>query len=113
MTGQPFDIMDFILCEIKDVILDGLIVARHMSCAHWISFILGHVTRLNEDGERMQTGPKDWCTEYMKSKTHFKEYRPATPGDRCCGLRATIEPSPDDICSSGNKDNEASPVRHL
>jgi len=49
----------------------------------------------------------------MKSKTHFKEYRPARLGDRRCGLRATIEPSPDDICSSDSEDNEASPVRHL
>jgi hypothetical protein len=59
------------------------------------------------------TGPKDWRPEYMKSKTHFKEYRPARLGDRRRGLRATIEPSPDDMCSSGSEDNEASLVRHL
>jgi hypothetical protein len=49
----------------------------------------------------------------MMSETHFKEYRPARPGDRRRGLRATIEPSPDDICSSDSEGNEASLVRHL
>jgi hypothetical protein len=38
---------------------------------------------------------------------------PVKPGDKRRGLRATIEQSPDDICSLDNKDNEVSPVRHL
>jgi hypothetical protein len=33
MTRRPFDIVDFILCEIYDVIHDGLTVARHMTYA--------------------------------------------------------------------------------
>jgi hypothetical protein len=53
MTGRPFDIMDFILCEIEVVILDGLTVAQHVSYAHWISFIPRLVTRVDEDGERV------------------------------------------------------------
>jgi hypothetical protein len=34
MTGRPFDTVHLILCEIEDVILNGLTVARHMSYAH-------------------------------------------------------------------------------
>jgi hypothetical protein len=59
MTGRPFEIVGFILAEIEDVIFDGLTVARNMSYAHWISFILSSVTRVDEDGERVQIGPKD------------------------------------------------------
>jgi hypothetical protein len=113
MTGWPFDIVDFILAEIEDVIFDGLTMPRHMSYAHWISFILSRVTRVDEDEERVRTGPKDWCPEYMISETHFKEYKSVRPGDMHHGGRATIEPSPDDICSSESEDNEASPVKHL
>jgi hypothetical protein len=49
----------------------------------------------------------------MMFETHFKEYMPVRLGDRRHGQRATIEPSPDDICSSDSEGNEASPVRHL
>jgi hypothetical protein len=49
----------------------------------------------------------------MMSETHLKEYRLARPRDRRRGLRATIEPYLDDICSSDSEGNEASPVRHL
>jgi hypothetical protein len=28
-----------------------------------------HVTRVDEDGEVVRTGPKDWHPEYMKFKT--------------------------------------------
>jgi hypothetical protein len=45
MTGRPFDIVDFILAKIEDVIFDGLTVARNMSYAHWISLMLSSVTR--------------------------------------------------------------------
>jgi hypothetical protein len=105
--------MEFILAEIEDVIFDGLIVARNMLYAHWISFMLSSLTRVDEDGERVRTRPKDWCLEYLMSETHFKEYRHARLGDRRRGLRATIEPYLDDICSSDSEGNEASPVRHL
>jgi hypothetical protein len=30
MTSWPFDIIDFILAKIEDVIFDGLTVARHI-----------------------------------------------------------------------------------
>jgi hypothetical protein len=43
--------------------------------------MLSSVTRVDEDGERVRTGPKDWHLEYMMSETHYKEYRPAIPGD--------------------------------
>jgi hypothetical protein len=49
----------------------------------------------------------------MMFETHFKEYMPVRLGDRRHGQRATIEPSPDDICSSDSEGNEASPVRQL
>jgi hypothetical protein len=75
--------------------------------------MLNSLTRVDEDGERMRTRPKDWHPEYMMSKTHFKEYMPARSGDKRRVLRATIEPSPDDICSSDSEGNEASPVRHF
>jgi hypothetical protein len=36
-----------------------------MSYAHWLSFFLSSVTRVDEDGERVRIRPKDWCPEYM------------------------------------------------
>jgi hypothetical protein len=30
MTGRPFDIVDFIIAEIEDIIFDGLTVAKNM-----------------------------------------------------------------------------------
>jgi hypothetical protein len=82
MTGRPFDIVDFILAEIEDVNLDGLSMPRNMSYAHWISFMLSSLTKVEEDGERVQTGPKDWHPEYMMSEIHLKEYRSGRLGDR-------------------------------
>jgi hypothetical protein len=34
MTGEGFDIVDFTLCEIEDVILYRLTMAQHMLYAH-------------------------------------------------------------------------------
>ena len=58
MTGRVFDIVDFILCEIQDVILDGLTVARHKPYAHWISLILSRVSKVGEDGHGLAY--EDW-----------------------------------------------------
>jgi hypothetical protein len=113
MTGWPFDIVDFILAKIEDVIFYGLTVARNMLYAHWISFMLISLTRVDEDGERARTGTKNWRPEYMMSETHFKQYRLARPGGRHPVLRPTIEQPPDGICSSDSEGNEASLVRYL
>jgi hypothetical protein len=77
MTGRPFNIVDFILAEIEDVIFDGLTMAQNMLYAHWISFMLSSLTKVDEDWEWVRTGPKDWSPEYMMSETHFKKYRSA------------------------------------
>ena len=39
LTHEPFDIVDFILAEIEDVITDGMGVVRQFPYAHWISYI--------------------------------------------------------------------------
>ena len=39
LTHEPFDIVDFILAEIEDVITDGMGVVWQFPYAHWISYI--------------------------------------------------------------------------
>ena len=39
LTREPFDIVDFILAEIEDVITYGMGVVRQFPYAHWISYI--------------------------------------------------------------------------
>ena len=40
MSHTPFDIVDFLLCEIQDSIADGLKAGRQQPYAHIISYLL-------------------------------------------------------------------------
>lgn len=70
LTHQPFDIVDFILAEIEDVVADGLGSVRQLVYAHWISYIL-----IMSIAESM--GFHDVL--YHEDTPRFKVYRPIVP----------------------------------
>lgn len=39
-SQSPFDIVDFMICEMEDTIADGIRSRHHLPYAHWISFLL-------------------------------------------------------------------------
>jgi hypothetical protein len=43
MTGRDFDLVDFFICELEDVIMDGMTVHREQPFAHWICWILAQL----------------------------------------------------------------------
>ena len=43
LGGLPFDIVDFFICELEDVIMEGLTSSRRHPYAHWISWILAQL----------------------------------------------------------------------
>jgi len=75
MTGRDFDLVDFFICELEDVILDGMTVHRRHPFAHWICWIL---TQLSQN-EHMD--------ELEQSRMHFSFYSPTTPRDGHRGPR--------------------------
>ena len=64
--------MDFFICELEDVIMDGMTVNRRQPYAHWISWILALL------GQNAMMHDLEILT------TQFKEYSPTAPRD---GLR--------------------------
>ena len=75
MTGHDFDLVDFFICELEDVILDGMTVHRRHPFAHWICWILAQLSQ-NEHMDELE-----------QSRTHFSFYSPATPRDGRRGSR--------------------------
>ena len=71
-THEPFDIADFILAEIEDVITDGMGVVRQFPYAHWIVPAESPVSAVYRQDE----APR------------FPVYRPTTPQDRRRGRQA-------------------------
>ena len=69
MTGRDFDLVDFFICELEDMIMDGKIVHRRHPFAHWICWILAQLS---------QNAHMD---ELVQSRTHFSFYSPTTPRD--------------------------------
>lgn len=68
---------DFIMCEIEDIIADGLHVGCFLPFAHVISFIMA--TKAEDDE----------VSEFLKEKGNvFSTYRPARPDGRRRGQRA-------------------------
>jgi hypothetical protein len=67
LTHEPFDIVDFILAEIEDVITDGMGVVRQFPYAHWISFICSMIVPAESPVSEVP-----W----------FPVYRPTAPSDR-------------------------------
>ena len=43
LGGLPFDIVDFFICELEDVIMEGLMSSRRQPYAHRISWILAQL----------------------------------------------------------------------
>ena len=75
MTGRDFDLVDFFICELEDVILDGMTVHRRHPFAHWICWILAQLS---------QNAHMD---ELEQSRMHFSFYSPTTPRDGRRGPR--------------------------
>ena len=75
LGGLPFDIVDFFICELEDVIMDGLTLSRRQPYAHWISWILAQL-----DQRRMMH-------VLESSTTSFKDYSPTSPNDGRRGAR--------------------------
>jgi hypothetical protein len=75
-TGEQFDFLDFMLCEIEDVIADAINVGRQQMYPHIIWYLLN------------ETYP-DWCRkEYQVTENVLQTYHPALSGDRRHGQRA-------------------------
>ena len=75
MTGRDFDLVNFFICELEDVIMDGMTVHRRHPFAHWICWILAQLS---------QNAHMD---ELAQSRTHFRFYSPTTPRDGRRGPR--------------------------
>ena len=79
LTHEPFDIVDFILAEIEDVITDGMGVVRQFPFAHWISYICSMIV----PAESPISAP------YRHDEApRFPVYRPTAPQDRRRGRQA-------------------------
>ena len=79
LTHGPFDIVDFILAEIEDVITDGMGVVRQFPYAHWISYICSMIVPADSPISgvyRQDEAPR------------FPVYRPTAPQDRRRGRQA-------------------------
>ncbi|RLM85619.1 hypothetical protein C2845_PM04G04340 [Panicum miliaceum] len=77
LRRQPFDIVDFLICEIEDVAAEGLTVSRMLPYAHIICYLLA----------RSFAPIDEHLEQWTISPTGFPNYRPARPGDRCRGQR--------------------------
>jgi len=75
MTGRDFDLVDFFICELEDVIMDGMTVHRRHPFAHWICWILAQLS---------QNAHMD---ELAQSRTFFSFYSPSAPRDGRRGPR--------------------------
>ena len=75
MTGREFDIVDFFICELEDVIMDGMTVNHRQPFAQWICWILA------------QLGQNAHMDMLAQSRTHFRIYSPTAPRDGRRGPR--------------------------
>ena len=62
MTGRDFDLVDFFIYDLENVILDGMTVHRRHPFAHWICWILAQLS---------QNAHMD---ELVQSRTYFSFY---------------------------------------
>ena len=79
LTHEPFDLVDFILAEIEDVITDGMGVVHQFPYAHLISFICSMIVPAESPISgiyRQDEAPR------------FPVYRPIAPQDRRRGRQA-------------------------
>ena len=82
LTHEPFDIVDFILAEIEDVITDGMGVVRQFPYAHWISYICSMIVP--------DESPVS-AVYHQDEAPRFPVYRPTAPQDRRRGRQAERE----------------------
>lgn len=75
LTGRDFDLVDFFICELEDVIMDGMTVHHRHPFAHWICWILAQLSQ------------NVHMDELALSRTHFAVYSPTTPRDGHRGPR--------------------------
>jgi len=73
LIGRQFDIVDLFICELEEVIFDGMTAHRQQPFAHWISWILA------------QLGQNAHMDELQHSRSSFKESSPPAPRDGRCG----------------------------
>ena len=73
LTYEPFDIVDFILAEIEDVITDGMGVVRQFPYAHWISYICSMIVPSDSPINDVY---------HQDEAPRFPVYRPTAPQDR-------------------------------
>ena len=79
LTHEPFDILDFILAEIEDVITDGMGVVRQFPYAHWISYICSMIVPAESPISSVY---------HQDEAPRFPVYRPTAPQDRRRGRQA-------------------------
>ena len=85
MTRRDFDLVDFLICELEDVIMDGMTVHRRHLFAHWICWILA---QLSQNAHWIcwivaQLGQNAHLDVLAQSRTYFTVYSPTTPRDGC------------------------------
>jgi hypothetical protein len=90
LTHEPFDIIDFILAEIEDVITDGMGVVRQFSYAHWISFICSMIVAEDSPSVHL-TGTTRLPDSRYTGRPHLRTGggagRPTEPPWRSCQQR--------------------------
>ena len=79
LTHEPFDIVDFILAEIEDVITDGMGVVRQFPYVHLISYICSMIVPAESPISSV------YCRD---ESPRFPVYRPTAPQDRRRGRQA-------------------------
>lgn len=81
--------MDFILCELEDVIADIIKMSRFMPYAHLISYILASSMgrHVREPGTNLFM---ESVEEWSNLKCTFPNYRPAKMGDKHHGQWALV-----------------------
>lgn len=83
-----FNLVDIILCEIDDVISDGMKMGRFFPYTHIISFIMAKAkgTRVGPGGLALPSGLVAWSIY----EAMFLNYRPTRPRDKRRGQRALV-----------------------
>ena len=82
MSHTPFDIVDFLLCEVEESIAVGVKAGRQQPYAHIISYLLDRAIV-----QHLQNPPRHGLAD---SATCYKVYNPPTPSDPRRGQRALV-----------------------
>jgi hypothetical protein len=67
ISHSEFDVVVFLICEIEDMVLDGLRARRQLPYAHYLCYIFTQLIR-----------PSQFQGTLEASCLHFGSYRPAT-----------------------------------